>query len=137
MMKQERGFQLDFTEAFPHLPDAPIAEAVIHWRARSEKPAQPDELREQLAEQLPQYPKCQNQQELQLEAQFSADGSSTQTRRDSWRGFRFTSSDRLHIAQFNRDGLVFWSPAAVRELGEFFSRRPEALENLCGIGCPL
>lgn len=71
------------------------------------KRLQPDELRTQLADRLPDYPQLQNQQELQFQAEFAADGTSTQIRRDSWRGFRLTSSDKLHIAQFNRDGLVF------------------------------
>src|SRR3990172_1296815 len=106
-MNQERQFRFDLEESFPNLPTAPIVEAVIHWTARGERSFQREEFGLRLAEQVPDYPDCQPQHELHLEAQFAADGSSTQIRRDTWRGFRLTSSDKLYIAQFGRDGLVF------------------------------
>jgi uncharacterized protein (TIGR04255 family) len=106
-MKQGDAFKLDLSEPFPHLPRAPIVEAVIHWVARAGKPLSQEELRKQLAERLPEYPDCQPQQRLEFEAQIVPDGSSTQLRRDSWHGFRLTSADKLQIAQFSRDGLVF------------------------------
>ncbi|MBI1902175.1 MAG: TIGR04255 family protein [Planctomycetia bacterium] len=105
-MNPERPFKFHLQERFQHLPAAPIVEAVIHWVARAGKSLSADELRRQLTERLPDYPDCQAQHELQLEATFSEHGS-TQQRRDTWRGFRLTSSDKLYIAQFNRDGLVF------------------------------
>jgi uncharacterized protein (TIGR04255 family) len=106
-MKPDRAFKLDVSKSFPHLPGAPIVEAIIHWMARAGKPLSQEELRKQLAERLSGYPDCQPQQWLELEAQFVPDGSSTQVRRDSWHGFRMTSADKLHIVQFTRHGLVF------------------------------
>jgi hypothetical protein len=31
------SFEIDINEQFEHLPNAPIVEAVIHWRARSRR----------------------------------------------------------------------------------------------------
>jgi len=106
-MKQERVFRLNLKETFPHLAAAPIVEAVIQWRARAGKAFPSEELRQQLTERLPGYPDCRPQHEVAFEAQFTADGSATQTRRTSWHGFRLTSEDKLHIAQFTRDGITF------------------------------
>lgn len=106
-MRQASEFQFDVTKTFPHLPSAPIVEAVIHLRARATKPWQPEQLKQELTEKLPGYAKCEPQRELHVHAGIDEEGSSTQLRRDSFLGFRLTSADGLHIAQFNRDGLVF------------------------------
>ena len=106
-MKQRREFQLDLTETFPRLPASPVVEAVLHWHARAGKTILGDELRKQLGERLPEYPEYRPQHQLELQAQFTADGSSTQVRPDNWHGFRLTSRDRLQIVQFTRDGIVF------------------------------
>jgi uncharacterized protein (TIGR04255 family) len=105
-MARRPAFKFDLAESFPHLPSAPIVEAVIHWTARAGKELQPDELKNQLRERLADYPECQPVGLLQLEAAVSAEGAS-ESRRASWHGFRLTSSDKLHIVQFNRDGLIF------------------------------
>ncbi len=105
-MARKRGFEIDMSESFPHLPSAPIVEAVIHWTARSGKELQREDLKVQLSERLTNYPECQPTGLLQVEAAVSAEGAS-ESRRTSWHGFRFTSSDTLHIVQFNRDGMVF------------------------------
>ena len=106
-MTHATKFQFDLTKKFPHLPSAPIVEAVIHWRSRASKPWQQEALREELTKRLPDYPKCETQRELHVQAEIDAEGSKTQMRRDTFLGFRLTSTDGLHIAQFNRDGLVF------------------------------
>jgi uncharacterized protein (TIGR04255 family) len=100
-------FQFDLDEQFSHLPSAPIVEAVIHWRARAEKPWEAESLRQQLSQRLPNYPKCQPQHELQLEAQFVGHDSATQQRRVRLLGYRLVSADGRYIAQFQHDGLVF------------------------------
>ena len=106
-MKQQREFQLDLTGTFPHLPAAPVVEAVLHWHARAGKTIPAEELKKLLAERLPEYPECQPQHQLELQAQFGADGSSTPVRPEAWHGFRLTSSDRLQIVELTRDGIVF------------------------------
>ena len=107
MKPKKKAFEFDPAEEFPHLQAAPIVEAVIHWTARATQPFQPDTLRNQLAARLPEYPECQPQHELKFEVAVAADDKSTPTRQESWHGFRLTSADKLQIAQFNRDGLVF------------------------------
>lgn len=110
-MNAAQGIDLNPTEMFPHLAAAPIAEAVIHWRARAGKwPDSEDlrqSLRQQLAERSPDYPECHPQHQLELGAELAADGSSTQIRRTSWHGFRLVSENKLHLVQFTRDGLAF------------------------------
>jgi len=99
-------FQIDLSEHFPHLARAPIVEAVIHWRARSDKTLQREALLDQLKARLPDYPTVNAQHELQLKATFgperAAHAQSTQ-----WEGFRLESADSRHIAQFTRNGFVF------------------------------
>lgn len=99
-------FKIDSSESFEHLPNAPIVEAVIHWRARSGKKLEPDELLEQLKEELPDYPNSQRQQELGIGAEFRAESSSVR-QHQNWHGFRFETADKLQVAQFTRNGFVF------------------------------
>jgi uncharacterized protein (TIGR04255 family) len=99
-------FKIDLSERFPHLARAPIVEAVIHWRARSEKAVEREKLLECLKAKLPDYPSVRSQQEVQLEAQIGADGAA-QAQRAHWHGFRFESEDGRNIAQFTRNGFVF------------------------------
>ncbi|NUQ60911.1 MAG: TIGR04255 family protein [Pirellulales bacterium] len=100
------GFKIDLSESFEHLPNAPIVEAVIHWRARAEKKLEPDALQEQLKAKLPDYPNVQRQQEVGVGAEFGPEGASVQ-QRHSWHGFRFESDDKLQVAQYTRNGFVF------------------------------
>ncbi|MBI3860673.1 MAG: TIGR04255 family protein [Planctomycetia bacterium] len=97
---------MDFNETFRHLSAAPIAEAVIQWVARAGKPLARDELQQQLADRLRDYPESQPQQKLQFEAKIGPDGPSAHVQNDAWLGFRLTSSDQRYIAQFQRDGLI-------------------------------
>jgi uncharacterized protein (TIGR04255 family) len=106
-MAEVSTFQFDLDEQFPHLPSAPIVEAVIQWRARAETAWEVDPLRQQLSQRLSDYPTCQPQHEMQFEAQFVGHDSPTPQRRVRWLGFRLVSADGRYIAQFNRDGLVF------------------------------
>lgn len=100
------AFKIDLCEKFEHLPNAPIVEAVIHWRARAERKLQPDTLLEQLKAKLPDYPYSQRQQEFGLETEFNAEGGSLR-QHHVWHGFRFESADKLQVAQYTRNGFVF------------------------------
>jgi uncharacterized protein (TIGR04255 family) len=106
-MRQERTFELDPAETFPHLAEPPIVEAVIHWVARATRAFSKEELQRAIADRLPDYPEIQPQHQLQIETPFATDGSSTQVRHESWHGFRLSSADKRHVVQFTRDGLVF------------------------------
>ena len=106
-MAEVPTFQFNLDEQFPHLPSAPVVEAVVHWRARAKEPWEPDSLCEQLVQRLPDYPNCQPQHEMQFEAQFVGDDSATHRREVRLLGFRLISADGRYIVQFNRNGLVF------------------------------
>jgi uncharacterized protein (TIGR04255 family) len=123
-MVRASAFQFDLKKKFFHLPSAPIAEAVIHWRARATNPWQQDPVREQLTARLSNYPKCEPIRELQIHAEIDTEGAKTQTRRESFLGYRLTSADNLYIAQFTRDGLVF---SRLKPYSEWESFSKEAL----------
>lgn len=101
-----RSFKVDLSETFEHLPNAPIVEAVIHWRARAEKKLEPAKLLEQLKAKLPDYPHLQRQQEIAVETEFDAEGGSLR-QNHAWHGFRLESTDKLQVAQYTRNGFVF------------------------------
>jgi len=103
------GFKIDLNETFPHLPAAPIVEAVIHWQARAERPWTPDDLQAKLAERLPDYPhrEAQRQFVVEMQGMMAEDESHTTTsQRGGWCGLRVSTADKRYIAQFTRDGLV-------------------------------
>jgi uncharacterized protein (TIGR04255 family) len=133
-MGEPAEFRLDLAEAFPHLPAAPVVEAVIHWTAKLNKPLVPEAFRRQLEQRLGgDYPKILVQKELRMFAQVDAEGTSTQ-QRSGWRGFRLESADGRYIAQFNNDGLVF-SRLAPYETWERFSAEGRRLWNVfCELG---
>ncbi|MBN2448603.1 MAG: TIGR04255 family protein [Phycisphaerae bacterium] len=97
---------IDPSEKFPHLERAPIVEAVIHWRARSEGMLEQDSLLAQLKSRLPGYPNVQTQREVQWKLELGPPGAA-HTQTDQWHGLRFESIDGRNIAQFTRDGFVF------------------------------
>jgi len=100
--------RIDLAEQFPHLPHAPIVEAVIDIRGRAEEPWDESAIRERLKAQLPDYPQVNSHREFRHELKMAPDQEPQQTLLDlGWKGLRLQSSDKLHIAQFNRDGFVF------------------------------
>ena len=103
----ENDFTIDLNETFEHLPKAPIVEAVIHWRARSENELDPDDLLPALKDHLPDYPDSQPQHKIEMQAQVGPRGESAQSHSSRWHGFLFKSEDKLHVAQFTRNGFVF------------------------------
>jgi uncharacterized protein (TIGR04255 family) len=103
----ETDFTIDLKEPFEYLPKAPIIEAVIHWRARSEKELERDDLLSALKDKLPDYPESQPQHKIEMQAQVGPRGESAQSHSSSWHGFRFDSDDKRHVAQFTRNGFVF------------------------------
>lgn len=88
------------------LANAPVLEAVIHWRARSETQLVPQELLKQLTGKLPDYPVVSPQHELEMEFTAGPEGAS-HSQKAHWKGFRLESEDKLHIAQFGRNGFAF------------------------------
>ncbi|QDV42510.1 hypothetical protein Enr13x_23580 [Stieleria neptunia] len=116
-------FKIDFNENFDHLPGAPIAEAVIHWRAHPEVKLEAAALLSELTQRLPDYPDPKQQQELHVGAEVSPDRASVQ-QHHIWHGFQLQSSDKRYIAQFTRTGLAVSRLAPYEDWAKF---RDEAL----------
>ena len=104
-------FEIDLTESFPLLGHAPIVEAVIEVRARAEAPWEEQTITEGLKAKLPGYFFVHSQQAMRFELKMGSGQSNSQPEQSfhdlGWRGLRCESEDKLHIAQFNRDGFVF------------------------------
>ncbi len=100
--------KIDLEEQFPHLPHAPIVEAVIDIRGRAEVTWEESAIQAQLKAQLPDYPQVGSHREFRHEVKMARGQEPQQTLQDlGWKGLRLQSADKLHIAQFNRDGFVF------------------------------
>ena len=93
-------------EKFPHLPSAPIVEAVLDIRAKSMVPLEETAAREFLEARLGDYGFMDSQQEFSHQVKIGADGPSQQITTRVWKGVRFRSADAKIIAQYNRDGFV-------------------------------
>jgi uncharacterized protein (TIGR04255 family) len=109
-MNSTQRFVINKAEEFAHLSHAPITEAVIEIRAFLESPWDEKQVLEALKERLPEYPVSTSQKEFKQELQvdFSSETPAKQTFSDlGLKGFRFQSSDKHRIVQFNRDGFVF------------------------------
>lgn len=106
-MPDPGAMKFDLQERFPHLENAPIAEAVLHWRAAAGKTLDKAHIRSELARRFPGY-NCEEQQQFGAEFQRSPEG--TEFRQHSrWDGFRLTGqgpSDR-YVAQFTPNGVLF------------------------------
>jgi uncharacterized protein (TIGR04255 family) len=100
-------FTIDLSEEFPTLKDAPIIEAVIHWQAHAGKMLEPETLRAELTQRLPDYPILQSQHGMEIEAMGAPDGSSEVFHRTQWNGFRLQDEQNHHVAQFTPTGVVF------------------------------
>lgn len=100
-------FKIDLEERFPHLAQAPIVEAVIDIRAVCKTPMEQDKAMVGLREQLVDYPVIVSHSQVRQEVKLGPEGPVATTSDLGWQGFRFESKEKLHVAQFNRDGFVF------------------------------
>ena len=101
---------INIKELFQHLPRAPIVEAVIDIRARPSAVLEEALLKPQLEVRLDGYEFLDSQQKIQIQHEVSLKGEPLPgpiIRDMGWKGLRFQSTDKKHIAQFNRDGFVF------------------------------
>ncbi len=106
-MSQPNEPKNDQGEDYPNLPRAPIVEAVIHWLAQPGKQLDPDRLRQDLSDRVPDYPICQPQQGLDISATGGPGGASEVVHRTQWNGFRLKRDDEPFVAQFTPSGVVF------------------------------
>ena len=101
-------FKIDLTESFPLLSRAPIVEAIIGVTARAVSTWEESAITEQFKRCLPEYPNVQSHREIRREFKLAPGAKSEQAVQDmGWLGLRCESEDKLHIAQFNRDGFTF------------------------------
>ena len=129
------GFEIDLSESFEHLPNAPIVEAVIHWRATAEKKLEPDALLEQLKAKLPGYPNSQRQQEIGVGAEIGPEGAAIH-QHHNWHGFRFADANELHVAQFTRNGFVFSQRKPYEDWDEFKAEAKRLWQLYCELAEP-
>lgn len=97
--------QIDTNETFPHLPNAPIVEAAIHWQAAPADGFEPKKLHEILKEKLPDYPEITPQVEVKVEHHVGPDGSRS-SQSQAWKAFQIGRHDEPYVAQFQKNGLV-------------------------------
>jgi uncharacterized protein (TIGR04255 family) len=100
--------KIDLTEKFPHLPGAPIVEALVDLRCKAEVPWEEQSVKAALTPAMGGYDYLDSQKESQIQVKVSQGQEPEQSIRDlGWRGLRYRSSDQKNIAQFNRDGFIF------------------------------
>lgn len=95
-------------DIFPHLSKAPIIEAIIDLRIKTESKWESEIFREGLSKELPDYPIIEPQRIIRVETMAKKDEVPQAAATDlGLRGFFFRSEDRLHVAQFQREGFSF------------------------------
>ena len=100
--------EIKIDEAFEHFPKAPIVEAVIDIRTRAMAEFEESSVRTFLETKLNGYAFLDSQREFRHQLQVKIGNPPSQKFDDlGLKGVRFRSADEKHIAQFNRDGLVF------------------------------
>ena len=112
-MPEYPSITIDPSETFPHLPRAPIVEAVIEFRVRAEQMAARNVFRQDLQGALPGYPNTNDMSRGSVSVALSNPGSdrdssaSLQSAEHLWIGLRVESADRLQVGMFTRDFFSF------------------------------
>lgn len=129
-MSENPSTIIDLSESFPHLPHAPIVEAVIEFRVRAEQMTARNEFKKDLLAALPEYPNTNDisrgSVSLALANPASGEDSSAslQSAEHLWIGLRVESADRLQVGMFTRD---FFSFSRLRPYENWETFRTEAL----------
>lgn len=101
---------INLGETFEHFPKAPAIEAVLDIKARATVELTEQQLREAAQHHLPTYEFLDSQREIKHEVRFSTtQGEEIQQGLQDlgWKGMRFRSTDRRHIVNIHRDGMIF------------------------------
>jgi uncharacterized protein (TIGR04255 family) len=98
---------IDFSEEFKPLGNAPITEAVIYWQAQPNTTLQQLSLPSLLLERLPGYTVSQPLFVQSIEASSAVDGTSRFSQETQWIGFKLEDPLNHYVAQFNQTGVVF------------------------------
>jgi uncharacterized protein (TIGR04255 family) len=118
-------FSIDINERFPHLPKAPIVEAVIDIRAHPTVSWDEASIRAAVEAKLSDYKFVNSQREFQWQTKIVAGKPPSQECRDlGWKGLRYDSPDKKHVVQFSREGFAF---SRLQPYHEWAQLRDEAL----------
>ena len=101
---------INLAETFEHFAKAPAIEAVLDIRARASVELTEQRLRESAQQELPTYEFLDSQREIKHEVRISTiQGEEIQQGLQDlgWKGMRFRSTDRRHIVNIHRDGMIF------------------------------
>jgi uncharacterized protein (TIGR04255 family) len=111
------------SETFPHLPKAPIIEAVIDLRAALAPTLNVEKLQEAHPTIRHDYPQMKTQRSWVGQMMQAAGKPPTQAMRDlGITGYEFSSADGKYVAQFRRDGFSFSRLAPYTSWEDVFSR---------------
>jgi len=97
---------IDLTETFSHLFKAPIVEAVIAVNVVPSVTWDEISLQSELKRHLPDYPKVEPVRQTRYQLLIGRQNNPT-VEDLGCVGFKFQSSNNLHIAQFNKEAFVF------------------------------
>lgn len=100
--------ELRIEEDFPHLPNAPITEAVIEVRTEIESAWEEKDVLAKLKPALADYPKIRSGRGIRQFVLMGPNVTPQQSVSDlGWRGLEFRPSDERTVAGFHRDSFVF------------------------------
>lgn len=112
-MSHSQTLTFDVNETFPRLRRSPLIEAVIHWQAHAMTELEPEILKKELTQRLPDYPTIHSQYEhgIQVETLIrqDTDQSSNVQHRTSWVGFRLENESKNRVIQFTQTGIAISS----------------------------
>lgn len=96
------------SDAFPHLPKAPIVEAVLDFRSPFRAPWNPDDLRGNLVPALGDYPDFSAAAEQEVNVDHDGDKQGeVRISPPRLTGLRFRGDGNANVVQFMRDGFSF------------------------------
>jgi uncharacterized protein (TIGR04255 family) len=117
---------INFTETFSHLSKAPIVEAALDIRIVPSVRWDETNLQSELKQRLPDFPKVETLRRARY--QLPAGKQNDPIVEDlGCIGFKVSSTDKLHVAQFNKEAFVFSRLKPYEDWGRFSS---EALRLL-------
>jgi uncharacterized protein (TIGR04255 family) len=103
-MTRPGSSHINLDRDFPHLADAPIVEALIHWQASPGRSLDREELQKELVRRFDDYA-VHDQQQFETALIASSEGVET-SQRTRWGGFRLTSADKSYVCQVTTNAVV-------------------------------
>ena len=128
---------IDHSEEFPNLANAPIVEAVLHWQAMACKEYREAELLTEMQSAFPDYTST-SQHNFEAGLTGSPQGIEFK-QRSAWQGVRLTRHDGEQprfVCQFLRQGIVFSRLAPYSKWEEFEPEARKFWNKHCELGEP-